>query len=99
MFRSPSLFLAGLFALLIINPARAVDLFTFRDAGGHLLAFTVPDASVIYQSGCKCGNEDATRLESFEPLGRREKGSRSVCRPCKTQASFRRSPAALTPWQ
>jgi hypothetical protein len=47
MFRSPSLFLAGLFALLIINPARAVDLFTFRDANGHLLAFTVSDARPV----------------------------------------------------
>ena len=44
---SPSLFLSGLFALLSINPARAVDLFTFRDAGGHLLAFTVPDAKPV----------------------------------------------------
>jgi hypothetical protein len=47
MLRSPSLVLAGLFALLIINPARAVDLLTFRDAGGHLLAFTVPDARPV----------------------------------------------------
>ena len=47
MFRSPSLFLAGLLALLIVSPACAVDLFTCRDGGGHVLVFTVPDTEPI----------------------------------------------------
>jgi hypothetical protein len=46
MFSSPSLPLAGLLVLLIISPARAVDLFTCRDAGGHVLVFTVPEVNV-----------------------------------------------------
>ena len=48
MFWSPSLFLAGLLGLLIVNLARAVDLFAFRDeASGRVLAFAVPDAEPI----------------------------------------------------
>jgi hypothetical protein len=47
MIRSPALLLAGLLAALIINTARAVDLFGFRDAGGHVLVFTVPDVDPI----------------------------------------------------
>jgi len=47
MFRSPSLFLGGLLALLVINPACAVDLFAFRDADGHALIFTMPDVEPI----------------------------------------------------
>jgi len=48
MFRSPSLFLAGLLALLIISPARGVDLFAFHDeASGRVLAFTVRDTEPI----------------------------------------------------
>ena len=44
---SPSLFLLGLFAVLTINTTRAVELFAFRDADGHVLAFTVPDTEPI----------------------------------------------------
>jgi hypothetical protein len=47
MIRSPALLLAGLLAALIINTARAVDLFGFRDVGGHVLVFTVPDVDPI----------------------------------------------------
>ena len=47
MFRSSSLFLAGLLALLSIHPARAVDLFAFRDRGGRVLAFAVPNTEPI----------------------------------------------------
>jgi hypothetical protein len=48
--RSPSLLLAGLFVILIINSARAVDLFVFREPSGHVLAFAVPKADVISRS-------------------------------------------------
>jgi hypothetical protein len=48
MFRFPSLFLAGLLALLIISPARGVDLFAFHDeASGYVLAFAVPNTEPI----------------------------------------------------
>jgi hypothetical protein len=47
MFWSPFLPLAGLLVLLIIIPARAVDLFTCQDADGRVLVFTVPDVNVI----------------------------------------------------
>ena len=47
MFRSPSLLLAGLLALLIIHPALAVDLFSFRDGSGRILTFTVPNAEPV----------------------------------------------------
>lgn len=47
MFRSPSLFVVGLLALIIINPAWAVDLFTCQDGGGHVLVFTVPDTEPV----------------------------------------------------
>jgi hypothetical protein len=43
---SAALFLSGLFALLIITPVCAVDLFTCEDSG-HILAFTVPDAKPV----------------------------------------------------
>jgi hypothetical protein len=47
MFRSPSLFLAGLLALLAIHPARAADLFAFRGPGGRILAFAVPKTEPV----------------------------------------------------
>ena len=48
MFRCPSLFLTGLFTLLIMSPARAaMDLFTCQDGGGRVLVFTVPDTEPI----------------------------------------------------
>ena len=46
MFRFAPLFLAGMFALLAVNPACAVDLFAF-EASGRVLAFGVPDTEPI----------------------------------------------------
>jgi hypothetical protein len=43
---SPSLFLASLLAFLDVEPARAVDLLTFRDAG-HVLVFAAPNAEPV----------------------------------------------------
>ena len=45
MFRFAPLFLAGMFALLAVNPACAVDLFAF-EASGRVLAFAVRDTDV-----------------------------------------------------
>jgi len=50
-FGSPPLFLAVALVLLAVNPARAaVELFAFRDPGGRVLAFAVPNTDVISRS-------------------------------------------------
>ena len=43
----PFLLLASLLALLMIDSARAVDVFAFQNAGGHVLVFTVADAKPV----------------------------------------------------
>jgi hypothetical protein len=50
MFPSPPLLLAGMLTLLAATPVCAVDLFSFRDASGRVLAFAVPDTDVISRS-------------------------------------------------
>ena len=48
MFPSPPLLLAGMLTLLAATPVCAVeDLFSFRDAFGRVLAFTVPNTAPI----------------------------------------------------
>jgi hypothetical protein len=47
MFPSPPLLLAGLLTLLATAPVCAVDLFSFRNAFGRVLAFTVPDTKPV----------------------------------------------------
>jgi hypothetical protein len=43
----PSLWLAGLLTLLAAAPACAVDLFSFRDASGRILAFSVSNTEPV----------------------------------------------------
>ena len=47
MFPSPPLLLVSMLTLLAATPVCAVDLFSFRDAFGRILAFTVPDTAPI----------------------------------------------------
>ena len=47
MFRLPPVLLASLLAFVAVEPARAVDLFAFRDAARHVLVFAVPDTEPV----------------------------------------------------
>jgi hypothetical protein len=76
MFRFLPPFLAGLLALVMLNPVRAVELFAFRDDSGCVLAFTVPDTepipATVDQAGATQAALDWARrfyhLEDFDLL-------------------------------
>ena len=76
MFPSPPLLLAGMLALLAATPVCAADLFSFRDALGRVLAFTVPNTAPIPATVDQTGATQAAidwarrfyRLDALEVL-------------------------------